>query len=195
MVSIPPRFAVITNNTVEDRPILTTFRYKQANTINSVFQLMWHEKKVMWHEILLEIVRFAVQLKGGTQRDSPRARRPPTRSSQQDHRLGRIRGEELEYDAAVLIDRNATIPAALVAFHRHGKKQREGDGAVCARHRALSGADVALYGRHRWPHVTGSSSSFLVGLSANHKRMAPSSSASLCLLCSKRKGPHAATGA
>ena len=27
---------------------------------------MWHEKKVMWHEILLEIVRFAVQLKGGT---------------------------------------------------------------------------------------------------------------------------------
>ena len=55
LVSIPPRFAVITNNTVEDRPILTTFRYKQANTINSVFQLMWHEKKVMWHEILLEI--------------------------------------------------------------------------------------------------------------------------------------------
>ena len=52
LVSIPPRFAVITNNTVEDRPILTTFRYKQANTINSVFQLMWHEKKVTWHAIL-----------------------------------------------------------------------------------------------------------------------------------------------
>ena len=31
-----------------------------------MFQLMRHEKKVMWHEILLEIVRFAVQLKGGT---------------------------------------------------------------------------------------------------------------------------------
>ena len=64
LVSIPSQFAVITNSTVEDRPILTTFRYKQANTINSVFQLMWHEKKVMWHEILLEIVRFTVQPKG-----------------------------------------------------------------------------------------------------------------------------------
>ena len=73
LVSIPPRFAVTTNKTVEDRPILTTFRYKQVNIFNSAFQ-------IMRHEILLEILRCTVQVSGGTQRGSPRARRPPTRS-------------------------------------------------------------------------------------------------------------------
>ena len=59
-------------------PAMATFRYKQASTISSVFQPRESSsivegslvpadvarKKVMWHEILLEIVRFAVQLEG-----------------------------------------------------------------------------------------------------------------------------------
>ena len=41
---------------VGDRQILTSFRYKQANTFNSAFQMMWHE-------ILLESLRCAVQVR------------------------------------------------------------------------------------------------------------------------------------
>ena len=41
---------------VGDRQILTSFRYKQANTFNSAFRMMWHE-------ILLESLRCAVQVR------------------------------------------------------------------------------------------------------------------------------------
>jgi hypothetical protein len=59
-------------------PAMATFRYKQASTISFCFPAKGissivegslvpadvARKKVMWHEILLEIVRFAVQLEG-----------------------------------------------------------------------------------------------------------------------------------
>ena len=75
-------------------PAMAAFRYKQASKINSFFQPREPSsivegslvpadvarKKVMWHEILQKSYGSRCNWKGGTQRDSPRARRPPTRS-------------------------------------------------------------------------------------------------------------------
>ena len=107
-----------------------------------MFQLMWHEKKVMWHEILLEIVRFAVQLKGGRSADLSgvppggrlRFQRSRSRScSSSPSLVCMVRASRSPLVRSANANRKSTAANEAVSIVKRGKRGYHTNGALLGR--------------------------------------------------------------